>query len=89
MKSRRLLQLDALKALAAYGPVAEAVQAQWPALIDWLYEHARIAVQVFLVLGRYSEHSRERRRVLATERGLRVFGHEHAIRQVVPRHRFE
>lgn len=63
MKSRRLLQLDALKALAAqaivlhhlaaYGPVAEAVQAQWPALIDWLYEHARIAVQVFLVLGGY------------------------------------
>jgi peptidoglycan/LPS O-acetylase OafA/YrhL len=63
MKSHRLLQLDALKALAAqaivlhhlsaYGPVADTVQAQWPNLIAWLYEHGRIAVQVFLVLGGY------------------------------------
>ncbi|MEG2156049.1 MAG: acyltransferase, partial [Burkholderiaceae bacterium] len=63
MKTRRLLQLDALKALAAqlivlhhlsaYGPVADAVQAQWPALIDWLYEYGRVAVQIFLVLGGY------------------------------------
>lgn len=59
--SSRLLHVDALKALAAqlivlhhlaaYGPVADAVQALWPALIDVLYGDARMAVQVFLVAG--------------------------------------
>lgn len=59
--SSRLLHLDALKAvaaqlialhhLAAYGPVAETVQALWPALIAWLYDYSRMAVQVFLVVG--------------------------------------
>lgn len=57
----RLLHVDALKALAAqtivlhhlaaYGPVAEAVQSLWPALIEFLYEYGRMAVQVFLVVG--------------------------------------
>jgi peptidoglycan/LPS O-acetylase OafA/YrhL len=59
--SSRLLHLDALKAsaaqlivlhhLAAYGPVGETVQALWPVLIAWLYDYARMAVQVFLVVG--------------------------------------
>jgi peptidoglycan/LPS O-acetylase OafA/YrhL len=59
--SHRLLHVDALKALAAqcivlhhlaaYGPVADAVQALWPALIGFLYDDARMAVQVFLVVG--------------------------------------
>ena len=59
--SHRLLHLDALKALAAqcivlhhlaaYGPVADAMQALWPALIGFLYDDARMAVQVFLVVG--------------------------------------
>lgn len=57
----RLLHLDALKAvaaqaivlhhLAAYGPIAETVQLLWPALIEWLYDYGRMAVQVFLVVG--------------------------------------
>jgi peptidoglycan/LPS O-acetylase OafA/YrhL len=57
----RVLHVDALKALAAqcivlhhlaaYGPVADAVQALWPALIGFLYDDARMAVQVFLVVG--------------------------------------
>lgn len=57
----RLLHVDALKALAAqtivlhhlaaYGPVADAVQSLWPALIEFLYEYGRMAVQVFLVVG--------------------------------------
>ncbi|MFY8119265.1 MAG: acyltransferase family protein [Roseateles sp.] len=59
--SRRLLHLDAMKALAAqlivlhhlaaYGPIAETVQSLWPGLIAWLYEYGRMAVQVFLVVG--------------------------------------
>ncbi|MDN3544911.1 acyltransferase family protein [Kinneretia asaccharophila] len=59
--ARRLLHLDAMKALAAqlivlhhlaaYGPIAETVQTLWPALIAWLYEYGRMAVQVFLVVG--------------------------------------
>ncbi len=57
----RLLHLDALKALAAqlivlhhlaaYGPIAETLETLWPALMAWLYNEARMAVQVFLVLG--------------------------------------
>ncbi len=59
--SHRLLHVDALKALAAqlivlhhlaaYGPVADAVQSLWPALIGFLYDEGRMAVQVFLVVG--------------------------------------
>jgi peptidoglycan/LPS O-acetylase OafA/YrhL len=59
--SSRLLHLDALKAvaaqlivlhhLAAYGPIADTVQTLWPALMAWLYDYGRMAVQVFLVVG--------------------------------------
>lgn len=37
--------------LAFYGPMSDLVRQDMPALIDWLYEYARMAVQVFLVLG--------------------------------------
>lgn len=57
----RLLHVDALKALAAqlivlhhlsaYGPMADAVHALLPGLIEGLYRHGRLAVQVFLVVG--------------------------------------
>ena len=57
----RLLHIDALKALAAqiivlhhlasYGPIADAVQSLWPLLIEVLYRHGRLAVQMFIVLG--------------------------------------
>jgi peptidoglycan/LPS O-acetylase OafA/YrhL len=36
---------------AAYGPMADTMNLQWPHLIDWLYLDARQAVQVFLVVG--------------------------------------
>lgn len=39
--------------LAFYGPMADVVQPLLPGLIDWLDEYARMAVQVFLVLGGY------------------------------------
>ncbi|MBS0468180.1 MAG: acyltransferase [Proteobacteria bacterium] len=37
--------------LAFYGPMADLVRQDLPDLIGWLYEYARMAVQVFLVLG--------------------------------------
>ncbi|WP_308922388.1 acyltransferase family protein [Janthinobacterium sp. J1-1] len=44
-------QLIVLHHLAFYGPMSDLVQPMWPALIDWLGDSARIAVQVFLVIG--------------------------------------
>ncbi len=39
--------------LAFYGPMADVVWPRAPALLDWLYEYGRMAVQLFLVLGGY------------------------------------
>ena len=57
----RLPLIDALKAaasqlivlhhLACYGPMSDTAYGLAPALFDWLYQDARIAVQVFLVIG--------------------------------------
>lgn len=59
--SGRIGGLDAIRAVAAqmivlhhlafYGPMAERVAMAAPELIGWLINYARIAVQVFLVLG--------------------------------------
>lgn len=53
--------LDVLKAvgcvlivlhhLAFYGPMSDVVMQAWPGLMEWLYDRARLAVQVFLVCG--------------------------------------
>ncbi|SPA17750.1 putative acyltransferase 3 [Cupriavidus taiwanensis] len=63
MSSRpsRLPCIDALKAvssqlivlhhLAFYGPMSDAAYQLAPGLVDWLYDYARIAVQVFLVIS--------------------------------------
>lgn len=37
--------------LALYGPMSDVVQPHAPALVGWLVDHARIAVQVFLVVA--------------------------------------
>ena len=60
---RRQTHIDALKLIAAqlivlhhfvaYGPLADALSDAAPALTDWFFEYARMAVQVFLVLGGY------------------------------------
>lgn len=57
----RLPLIDALKAIASqlivlhhlafYGPMSDAAAPLAPALFGWLTEHARVAVQVFLVIG--------------------------------------
>lgn len=59
----RSFTVDVLKVVAAqlivwhhfsaYGPMADTMNLMWPNLIDWLYRYARLAVQVFLVVGGY------------------------------------
>nr|WP_307729082.1 acyltransferase [Massilia sp. IC2-476] len=44
-------QLIVLHHLAFYGPMADHARRIMPSLVDWLVDHARIAVQVFLVIG--------------------------------------
>ena len=39
--------------LAFYGPMSEVAHPAMPDVLDWLYEYARMAVQIFLVLGGY------------------------------------
>ena len=46
-------QLIVLHHFSAYGPLAEAVYPLAPTLMDWMFEYARMAVQIFLVLGGY------------------------------------
>ena len=60
---RRLIYIDAAKVVAsnlivlhhftAYGPLADALDLAAPLLTDWFFEYARMAVQVFLVIGGY------------------------------------
>jgi len=61
MSTERMPLVDSLKALSSqlivlhhlafYGPMSDAAHQLMPSLIDWLYNHARAAVQVFLVIG--------------------------------------
>jgi peptidoglycan/LPS O-acetylase OafA/YrhL len=61
MSAERMPLVDSLKAvssqlivlhhLALYGPMSDAAHQLMPSLIDWLYDHARAAVQVFLVVS--------------------------------------
>ncbi len=46
-------QLIVLHHFATYGPLADALDRAAPTLSDWFYDYARMAVQVFLVLGGY------------------------------------
>lgn len=59
----RSFTVDVLKVVAAqlivwhhfsaYGPMADTMTLVWPDLMAWLYRYARLAVQVFLVVGGY------------------------------------
>lgn len=60
--------IDAAKALACtaivwhhlafYGPMSDVLHQALPGLVDWLIQYARMAVQIFLVLGGYLAASR-------------------------------
>ena len=57
--SGRVFLIDTFKAvgcllivlhhMAFYGPMSDVVAIAWPALVTWLYDHGRLAVQLFLV----------------------------------------
>jgi peptidoglycan/LPS O-acetylase OafA/YrhL len=57
--SGRSFLIDAIKAtgcllivlhhMAFYGPMSDVAALAWPALLSWLYDHGRLAVQCFLV----------------------------------------
>jgi peptidoglycan/LPS O-acetylase OafA/YrhL len=59
--SGRSFLIDAVKAcgcllivlhhMAFYGPMSDVVATAWPAVISWLHDHGRLAVQLFLVCG--------------------------------------
>lgn len=61
--THRLTHIDATKTVAshlivlhhftAYGPLALALDREAPELTDWFFDYARMAVQVFLVIGGY------------------------------------
>lgn len=59
--------LIVLHHLAFYGPMADHAQGLFPAVFDWLAEHARMAVQVFLVVGGYLAGRGLQGRVLASD----------------------
>ena len=44
-------QAIVLHHLSAYGPMSEALRQLWPQTIEVFFEHSRLAVQVFLVMG--------------------------------------
>ncbi len=46
-------QLIVLHHLSAYGPISDSAQQIAPTLITWLYDYARMAVQIFFVIGGY------------------------------------
>ena len=91
---RRAWLLDLLRALACvlivwhhlafYGPMSDAALVLAPGLMDWLFEHGRVAVQVFLVCSGYltaqglSRHGR-----LAMSSGLSLLGRRY-LRLAIP-----
>lgn len=89
--SGRSFLVDAIKAsgcllivlhhMAFYGPMSDVVALSWPAGVNWLYEHGRLAVQFFLVcagfltagsLVRYESLDLPQALTLARQRYLRL-----------------
>jgi peptidoglycan/LPS O-acetylase OafA/YrhL len=67
--------------LAFYGPMSDVVATAWPAVVDWFYDHGRLAVQFFLVcagfltassLARYESLTLSEALKLAWQRYLRL-----------------
>lgn len=73
--------LIVLHHLAFYGPMSDVVATAWPVVVDWLYDHGRLAVQFFLVcagfltagsLARYESLTLSEALKLAWQRYLRL-----------------
>ena len=92
--SGRSFLLDLLKAgacllivlhhLAFYGPMSDVVFQAWPQLIHELYDHGRLAVQVFLVCsGFLTAASLQKKQDLDWRRALPMVGQRY-LRLVIP-----
>ncbi len=72
--------------LAAYGPMSDVVHVVAPGLIGWLYDDARMAVQVFLVVGGFLFAAAHARQVALAQTGHPADPQPNLMRKVV--HRF-
>jgi peptidoglycan/LPS O-acetylase OafA/YrhL len=89
--SGRSLLIDAFKAagcllivlhhMAFYGPMSDVVAVAWPAVVNWLYDDGRLALQFFLVcagfltagsLARYASLDLSEALKLVWQRSLRL-----------------
>ena len=81
--SGRSFLIDLLKAagclsivlhhLAFYGPMSDVVAVAWPGVVNWLYDHGRLAVQFFLVCaGFFTASSMARYKSLALTEPLQL-----------------
>jgi len=68
-------QCIVLHHFAAYGPLSQAAAQVTPELIEWLYDYARIAVQVFLVVAGYLAARSLGQSTLQTQGLLRTLRH--------------
>ena len=92
--SGRSFLIDTLKAggcllivlhhMAFYGPMSDVVASAWPALVSWLYDHGRLAVQLFLVCaGFLTASGLARLESLALTEALRLVVQRY-LRLVIP-----
>ena len=76
--------LIVLHHMAFYGPMADLVARHWPGTIDWLAEHGRLAVQLFLVCSGYlTAAALQARPVINARDGLRLAGRRY-LRLSIP-----
>ena len=90
----RSFLLDLLKAigcvlivlhhLAFYGPMSDVVVEQWPLVIDWLTDHGRLAVQLFLVCSGYLTAAALARRPEVDARRLLTLAGRRYLRLAMP-----
>ena len=92
--SGRSFLIDLLKAagcllivlhhLAFYGPMSDVVAVAWPGVVNWLYDHGRLAVQFFLVCaGFLTAGSMARYKSLALTEALQLIWRRY-LRLAIP-----
>jgi peptidoglycan/LPS O-acetylase OafA/YrhL len=76
--------LIVLHHMAFYGPMSDVVATAWPAGISWLYDHGRLAVQLFLVCaGFLTAGSLARFASLTLPEALKLMGQRY-LRLAIP-----
>jgi peptidoglycan/LPS O-acetylase OafA/YrhL len=92
--SGRSFLIDAIKAagcllivvhhMAFYGPMSDVVARAWPAVMAWMYDHGRLAVQFFLVCAGFLTASQlARYESLGLHQALKL-AHQRYLRLAIP-----